>query len=173
MTGSRPLVVVMGVSGSGKSSVGERLALALGCPFVEGDHLHPAANIAKMSRGEALSDEDRWPWLDEIGKRLQLARETGIVVSCSALRRAYRERLRQAAGPAQRFVYLEASRSLIEERLGGRRGHFMPPSLLDSQLAALETPQGESDVAVVKVDGSVNRVVREALAALQLLNRGQ
>jgi len=176
MTGSagcKPPVVVMGVSGSGKSSVGERLALALGYPFVEGDGLHPAANIAKMSRGEALSDDDRWPWLDEIGKRLRVAAKTGVVVSCSALRLAYRERLRQAAGPALRFVYLDVSRSLLDERLRGRQGHFMPLSLLDSQLAALEAPQGESGVTVVKVDGPVDCVVHEALAALQLLDRGQ
>jgi len=168
----KPLVVVMGVSGSGKSSVGERLAQALECPFVDGDRLHPEANIAKMSRGEALSDDDRWPWLEQIGKRLRLAGETGTVFSCSALRFVYRERLRQAAGPALRFVHLDAPRTLIERRMQERQGHFMPPSLLDSQLAVLETPQNERDVAVVKVDRPIDVVVQDALVALQFLDCG-
>jgi gluconokinase len=160
-------VVVMGVSGSGKSSVGTRLAQAMACPFVEGDDLHPAANIAKMSSGVPLDDDDRWPWLERIGKRLQLAGETGIVISCSALRFAYRERLRQMAGQRLRFVFLDAPRPLLEERLRLRQSHFMPLSLLDSQFAALELPLGEADVAIVPVDQPPDDIVRDALAALR------
>ena len=135
------LYVVMGVCGSGKSLIGECFARALGQEYVEGDAYHPPENVARMSGGLPLTDEDRQAWLAAIAARLDAARRAGhgLVVSCSALKRSYRDVLR--AGRADvRFVYLEGNRALLEQRLAGRRGHFMPSSLLDSQLAILETP---------------------------------
>jgi len=133
---SRP-VVVMGVSGSGKTTVGAALADALGLPFVDGDSLHPAANVAKMAAGIPLDDADRAPWLDAIGAVLAAG---PVVVACSALKRAYRDRLR-AAAPALQLVFLDGSPSLLASRMAARPGHFMPTTLLDSQLATLERPE--------------------------------
>lgn len=132
------MVLVMGVSGSGKSSVGLALAERLGMPFLEGDALHPAANVAKMAAGVPLDDADRAPWLDAIAG--WMAARTDGVVACSALKRAYRDRLR-AAAPALRIVALLPPGRVLAERLGHRRGHFMPGSLLASQLATLEVPE--------------------------------
>lgn len=160
------LVVVMGVSGCGKTSVGERLAEYLAVPFLEGDALHPPANIEKMGQGIALTDDDRWPWLDRIGARLEAARETGMVISCSALKRAYRDRLRSAAGGKLYFVFLHGSRALLEKRMGERDGHFMPASLLESQLATLESPGAEEGVVAVDVSLPVEAVTSAALRAL-------
>jgi gluconokinase len=162
-----PVVVVMGVSGSGKSSIGEALAARLHWAFQEGDALHPAANIAKMSAGIALTDADREPWLDAIaswiGARLH-AGEAGVV-TCSALRRIYRDRLRQA-GAGVRFVYPEVAREELERRMRTRQ-HFMPPSLLDSQLQTLEPPTADEQAIVLDaatdIDGNVTRVI-EALS---------
>src|SRR6478735_8265634 len=128
------LIIVMGVSGCGKSSVGERVAQAFRCDFVEGDSLHPAANIDKMSAGIPLTDDDRWPWLDEVGRRLSESHARGevLVVSCSSLKKIYRDRLRAAAGGRLSFVFLEGPRSVLEARMSIRPGHFMPASLLDS-----------------------------------------
>ncbi len=134
MSFTRP-VVVMGVSGSGKTTVGAALAEAIGVPFEDGDALHPAANVAKMSAGIPLSDEDRGPWLDTIGQVLAAG---PVVVACSALKRVYRDRLR-AAAPDLELVYLEVDRVTLLERMK-HRTHFMPPSLLNSQLATLEVP---------------------------------
>jgi gluconokinase len=161
-------VVVMGVSGSGKSSVGERLAARFGLPFLEGDALHPAANVEKMSKSIPLTDEDRMPWLDTIGGEIAeaLARGSGIVVSCSALKRKYRDRLRAPAGGRLSFVYLEGSQALLTERLGMRRGHFMPAALLGSQLKALEVPTGEPGVITVNIGGSIDDIVDAAARAL-------
>lgn len=139
-------VVVMGVSGCGKTTVGQRLADLLALPFVEGDELHPQANVRKMAAGTPLSDEDRAGWLDAIASRLRALPE-GAVVSCSALRRRYRDRLRQAA-PGLRLVHLQGPRELIQVRLQQRKGHYMPASLLDSQLQTLESPD-ESERALV------------------------
>lgn len=139
MSFSRP-VVVMGVSGTGKSTVGRALADELGIPFVEGDDLHPAENVAKMSAGIPLTDDDRAPWLDLVAA--QLTRP--VVVACSALRGAYRDRLRMAA-PDLALVYLHGSRELLATRMAGRDGHFMPTTLLDSQLATLEEPTPDED----------------------------
>ncbi len=140
---TRPLVV-MGVSGSGKTTVGEALAVALGVPFVDGDSLHPKANVAKMAAGIPLDDADRVPWLDAIG--LVLARGS-VVVACSALKRAYRDRLR-AAAPTLELVYLEVDRDTLLERMT-HRVHFMPASLLDSQLATLEPPTADEKPLIV------------------------
>jgi gluconokinase len=166
---SRLAVVVMGVSGSGKSSVGEGLASALTIDFVDGDGLHSPENVAKMASGTPLVDDDRWPWLDKIGATLadRDSHPAGIVVACSALRKIYRDRIRAAAGQPIRFVFLDAPQSLVQQRLGARKGHFMPPSLLDSQFATLERPgDNEADVLAVAVDVPVAEIVRRAAADL-------
>lgn len=166
---SRPAaIIVMGVSGCGKSSVGALLAERLGLAFIEGDALHPAANVEKMAKGTPLTDADRWPWLDIIGADMasSLERGEGIVVSCSALKKVYRDRLRAATGGQLRFVYLHGSRELLTERMGARTGHFMPVSLLESQLATLEVPTGEPGVVTVDIDQSVEGIVGDAMRGL-------
>ena len=162
----RPVpIVVMGVAGSGKTSVGKALTERLGVPFRDADEFHPKANIDKMSAGIALTDADRWPWLDAIGGAL--ARSGGrLIVACSALRRIYRERLAQAAGGPVIFVWLDGSKETIGARLKRRKHHFMPASLLDSQFATLERP-GPDELAIrVSVEPPCDEVVAAALAAL-------
>lgn len=155
-------VIIMGVSGCGKTTFGEALAARLEAPFVEGDRLHPAANVAKMSAGTPLTDEDRWPWLDVVGAALAAPGST--VGSCSALRRVYRDRLRAAAGPALHFICLMLPRSELEVRMHERRGHFMPAALLDSQLATFEPPTpAEGDVLVVDGTLPVAQGVEQAM----------
>lgn len=131
-----PHIVVMGVSGCGKSTVGAALAARLGVPFLDADDLHPAANVAKMAAGHPLTDDDRMPWLARVGGELSAA-TGGLVIACSALKRSYRDAI-LAAAPATVFVFLNGSRALLESRMQHRAGHFMPASLLDSQLATLE-----------------------------------
>ncbi|MBB4195598.1 gluconokinase [Rhizobium aethiopicum] len=162
-------VIVMGVSGCGKSSVGERIAARNGMPFVEGDQLHPAANVEKMAQGIPLTDEDRLPWLDRIGEEIKTALNAsrGLVVSCSALKRSYRDRLRQAAGGRLAFVFLEGSRELLLSRMQARQGHFMPASLLDSQLQTLEPPTGETGVVTVAIDMALDDMVALACEGLR------
>jgi gluconokinase len=135
------LYVVMGVSGSGKTVIGSALARSLGVEFVEGDDFHSEENVKRMAAGIALTDEDRAPWLRSIAARLRAAKDagTGLVVSCSALKRSYRDLLRAEVGDV-RFIFLKGAQALIAERLATRSGHFMPSSLLDSQFAALEEP---------------------------------
>src|SRR5438046_1487419 len=132
----------MGVSGSGKTTIGARLARALGSEFVEGDDLHPPENVKRMTAGIPLTDDDRRGWLLAIAARLREAKRAriGLVVSCSALKRSYRDVLRSVGETEVRFVYLAGSRALLAERLAQRRGHFMPPALLESQLSMLEEP---------------------------------
>ena len=153
-------VVVMGVSGAGKSVVGERLAAALGAPFREGDTLHPPENVAKMRAGVALTDADRAPWLDAIAA--WLAEHPDGVVSCSALKRAYRDRLRLAA-PDARFVLLDVPEATLADRLAHRPAHFMPAALLDSQLATLERPDADERAIVVApadmIDGTMELII--------------
>jgi len=138
-------IVVMGVSGCGKSTVGVLLADRLGVPFLDADSLHPPANVAKMAAGVPLVDEDRWPWLRLVGSALADAPD-GIVVACSALRRSYRDLLRTAA-PQARFVHLTGTRDQLAARMRARDGHFMPVSLLDTQLATLE-PLGADEPGI-------------------------
>ncbi|NEM90721.1 gluconokinase [Galbitalea soli] len=160
------LIVVMGVSGSGKSTVGAALASRLRVPFVDADDLHPAANVAKMAAGHPLTDEDRWPWLDRVAATLAGGASTGMVVACSALRRVYRERI-SAGAPGVRFVELEGSRALLEERMRGRHDHFMPTSLLDSQLATLESLAVDEPGIVVAIDQSLEEIVGTIIRELR------
>lgn len=161
-------IVVMGVSGSGKSTVAEELAENLGIAFIEGDKLHPKSNVDKMSEGIPLTDEDRWPWLDLIGAELHKGRENnGVVVSCSALKKIYRDRLRKTAGGSLAFVYLDGSLELLSRRMGERKGHFMPLSLLQTQLATLEVPTGEPGVVTVSIDATPEDITANALSGLQ------
>jgi gluconokinase len=162
------LVVVMGVSGCGKSSVGERIAEEFHCEFVEGDALHPTTNIDKMSAGIPLTDDDRWPWLDVIGQRISESRAQGksLIVSCSSLKKVYRDRLRAAADGELSFVFLEGPRDVLEARMTKRPGHFMPASLLDTQFATLEVPTGESGVITVDLTLPLDALVSKALLAL-------
>ena len=163
-------IIVMGVSGCGKSTVGEALAEKLGIPFMEGDKLHPASNVEKMAAGTPLNDDDRWPWLDLVGAELRQGSEAdGIVISCSALKKIYRERLRDACGGPLAFVYLDGSEALLTERMGARTGHFMPLSLLQTQLATLEVPTGEPGVVTVSIDASPEEITENALKGLAAL----
>ncbi|MFH9074352.1 gluconokinase [Streptomyces alboflavus] len=163
------VVVVMGVAGTGKTTVGPLLAARLGVPYAEGDDFHPEANIAKMSAGTPLTDDDRWPWLDAIGEWAHGRAGLGGVVSSSALKRSYRDRLR-AAAPGLVFVHLTGDRALIEERMRGRKGHFMPTALLDSQFATLQ-PFGADEAGVdVDVAGTPAEIADRAAHALAALD---
>lgn len=163
------VVVVMGVAGTGKTTIGPLLAARLGVPYAEGDDFHPRANIAKMTAGIPLGDEDRWPWLDAIGAWAHGRAGLGGVVSSSALKRSYRDRLR-AAAPGVVFVHLTGDRKLIEDRMGHRQGHFMPTALLDSQFAALEPLQRDERGVAVDVSGSPEEITARAVAALDGLD---
>jgi gluconokinase len=166
-----PVVVVMGVSGTGKSTVGPLVAAGLGVPYADGDDFHPPANVAKMAAGVPLGDADRWPWLDVVGAWARERAAGGAVVGCSALKRAYRDRLR-AAVPDLLVLHLAGGRRLIGERLAARAGHFMPAALLESQFAALE-PLGADEAGVaVDVAGGPQEVAARALAALARLTGG-
>ncbi len=153
----------MGVSGSGKSTLGAVLAQALACPFLDGDDFHDAAAIAKMSAGQPLTDEDRWPWLDRLGRAMSqsLAAGGSAVAACSALRRSYRDRLRAAIAAPTRFVLLDASPAELQRRLDHRSDHYMPASLLGSQLATLERP-GDDEAATLLPAGDSPRQLRDA-----------
>jgi gluconokinase len=156
-----PKFVVMGVSGSGKSSLAQALASRWAVPYVEGDHLHSQESIDKMAAGIPLADDDRWPWLDRVGAAILASRSGtgGAVASCSALRLVYRDRLRRAVGPSLRFVLIDLPRSVLEIRMAERPGHFMPPALLDSQLRTLEPPVNEADVLTVDGQHSLGAIV--------------
>lgn len=158
------VIVLMGVSGSGKSTTGQRLAKRLGWTFRDGDEFHPAANVAKMSMGTPLTDDDRWPWLDAIADWVKTCRADGKhgIVACSALKRVYRERLTRGAEDV-RIVYLRGSKKLISDRMARRKNHFMPASLLDSQFATLEEPVRQEGVILVDVALSPERVVTTIL----------
>ena len=153
-------VVVMGVTSCGKTSVGEALAERLGAQFIEGDKLHPSANVAKMSSGTPLTDEDRWPWLSQIGQAL--SGTEGKIASCSALKRVYRERIAEAAARPVAFVFLDGSAELLEARIKARRNHFMPPSLLKSQLETLERPGADEKALRLDIAKPLAELVNEA-----------
>jgi gluconokinase len=159
------LFVVMGVAGSGKSVIGAALANSLGVDFVDGDDYHSAANIGRMASGTPLTDDDRAAWLGTLGAIIRDAKDSGagIVVACSALRRRYRDILRTGA-PELQFIFLRGAPTLIAKRLADRGGHFMPPSLLDSQLATLEEPTPDESAWVCDIRKSPEEIVAEIVA---------
>jgi carbohydrate kinase (thermoresistant glucokinase family) len=161
------IVVVMGVAGSGKTTIARDLAAALDCQFLEGDELHPPANVEKMRGGTPLGDADRLPWLKAIAARIDQWRANGEagVVTCSALKRAYRDIL---IGPRRdvTLAYLRGTRALIEGRMKARHGHFMPVTLLDSQFATLEEPAADERAVVVDIDGAPQEIVADLVRRL-------
>jgi gluconokinase len=161
------MVIVMGVSGCGKTTVGRLVARELGYEFLDADDFHPAANVAKMAQGVALTDDDRWPWLDAIvaSMRERAARRRGAVIACSALKETYRDRLRRGDASGElRIVYLKGDTATIAPRLGSRSGHYMPASLLASQFAALEEPD---NAIVVDIRQTSEDQARQIAAVLQ------
>ncbi|MET1087953.1 MAG: gluconokinase [Arthrobacter sp.] len=158
-------LVIMGVSGSGKTTVGAAIAARLGATFKDADDLHPLPNVAKMRAGIPLTDEDRWPWLRLVGAELAAEHPHGIVVACSALRRAYRDAIR-AAAPSTTFILLQVDPSVLQERLVRRPGHFMPPSLLASQLETLETLQTAEAGLIVTSEGGIEALADQVMAKL-------
>lgn len=164
----KPVIVVMGVAGSGKTTIASALAEHLGVPFVEGDSLHPPANVKKMAAGMPLTDADRWPWLEAIGARMEVERASGhgVVMSCSALKRSYRDALRGCVAGRVRFILLDGSQALIGERMKKRKGHFMPAALLESQFATLERPGADEDAAILDISHSIPSLVAEAVRAV-------
>jgi gluconokinase len=163
------IVVLAGVSGSGKTTVGELLASRLSWPFTDGDSLHPAANIAKMRAGVPLTDEDRWPWLEAVAAVMdeRIAAGQSAVVACSALKRSYRDLL-LAGRPAVRMVFLDTGRDLLAARLAARHGHFFHADLLDSQLADLEKPQPAERILVLPAVGTPEQVAQQIISRLRL-----
>jgi len=168
MSGDETVLVVMGVAGSGKTTLGRALAARLGWAFQEGDDLHPAANIAKMRAGHPLDDDDRAPWLAAIGRQIDAwtAEGRGGVITCSALKRAYRDVVRRDR-PSVRFVFLEGPRGLMERRLAARPGHFMPASLVDSQFADLEPPASDEGAIEVRAAEAVEDQVKSVVVDLE------
>lgn len=160
-----PLVVVMGVSGSGKTTVGAALAQRLGVPFADADDFHPPENIAKMSAGIPLDDLDRRPWLETIAAWLAHHARTGGVASCSALKRSYRDILRSTA-PEVTFLHLHGERDVVAARVAGRPGHFMPAALVDSQFATLEPLQPGEHGVVIDLDQSIDALVEQSVESL-------
>jgi gluconokinase len=144
------------------------------CPFIEGDRLHPAANIAKMSAGHPLNDDDRWPWLAIIGQAMnaELAKGHGVVASCSALKKDYRLKLAEAAETPLKFIFLHGSHEVLAARIAHRKGHFMPPSLLDSQLKTLEIPGSDEDALHLDVELPVAELVKRSCIYLTEANNG-
>jgi gluconokinase len=172
MTGDHGLdaVIVMGVSGCGKSTVGALLAERIGGRFADADALHSPDAIQKMSRDTPLTDDDRWPWLDRVAATIATSAERPII-GCSALRRRYRDRLRADAGREVTFVHLDGTRAVLAERMGERAGHFMPLSLLDSQLATLESLDADERGIIVDIDADPERIVDDIVARLEALER--
>lgn len=155
----------MGVASCGKTTIGEALAAYFNVSFTEGDRLHSAANVAKMSSGIPLTDQDRWPWLAQVGASLRGT--AGHVVSCSALKKTYRKAIAEAAHRPVKFVHLHGTREVLWQRISARKGHFMPPSLLDSQLAALETPSPGENAITIDVNQPPETILKIAVAFLQ------
>jgi gluconokinase len=162
-------LVVMGVSGSGKTTIADKLAKRLGWTFEDGDRFHPPSNVAKMSAGHPLTDEDRWPWLQAIADEIDRVCEAGerAVIACSALKHAYRDILVHGRSDV-RIVFLEGTQALIADRLARRKGHFMPPGLLDSQFKTLEPPETSEHPVTVSIDASVETIVEDIVRQLKL-----
>lgn len=160
----------MGVSGAGKSTIGALVADALNFPFLDADALHPLENVRKMAAGTPLDDEDRRAWLDLVGHELATTKAKGIVVACSALKRRYRDAIR-AKAPDTIFLHLDGSLEVLSARLEGRSGHFMPVSLLASQLAALEPMEGDESAVVIDISGTMTQILDQAVAGIRHLNR--
>ena len=168
---SQRLYVVMGVAGSGKTSIGENVAEKINATYIDGDDYHPQANIEKMANGEPLTDDDRWPWLEVVAN--ELARTEGIVLAgCSALKKAYRDFITANAGEPVQFLYLDGSKQLIGERMAARTGHFMPTSLLDSQFATLEIPGETENAVAIDISGTQDDVVQLIVEAIEK-NQGE
>jgi gluconokinase len=160
-------LILMGVSGSGKTTIGERLAARMSWRYEDADTFHPASNVAKMSAGQPLTDEDRWPWLKAIAAEIDRACTAGerLVIGCSALRRVYRDVLVHGRDDV-RFVYLEGTQALIADRLGQRKGHFMPPGLLASQFQTLEPPTADERAMTVSIDAQAEVIVDRIISQL-------
>lgn len=163
---SRICGIVMGVAGSGKSSVGAGVAAGMDAIYFDGDDLHPPANIEKMSSGAPLNDDDRAPWLALVGAALRDA-QTDTLIGCSALKRKYRDQIRAAVGGEVFFLHLAGTRAVIEDRMSAREGHFMPVSLLDSQFADLEPLEDDETGAAINIDQSLDEVVGACLRAIK------
>jgi gluconokinase len=163
------ILIVFGVSGAGKTTIGKLLAEELGWRFYEADDFHPRANIEKMRSGHPLTDEDRWPWLERLREQItrSLAAKENVVLACSALKRAYRERLR--VSDDVKFVFLRGDYALIERQLRRRRGHFMNPALLQSQFADLEEPEPDEDAITIDLERAPEELVDEIKAKLDLV----
>ena len=162
------IVIVFGVSGAGKTTIGKLLAEQLGWTFYEGDDFHPPANIEKMRSGRPLTDEDRWPWLERLRDQITLSfgAKENAVLACSALKRAYRDRLRVSNDV--KFVFLRGDFALIEKQLRGRSGHFMNPALLKSQFADLEEPESDEDAIIIELGRTPLELVKEIKEKLRL-----
>ncbi len=158
-------VILMGVAGCGKTSVGQALAARLGVAYCDGDDLHTAANIEKMRLGVPLTDTDRWPWLDKVAQAL--ACDAPVIVGCSALKRSYRDRIRQGAGCRVQFVHLAGSRAVITARMSARTGHYMPTTLIDSQFAALEIPGNDEGAITVDIARPLTDLVNDIAGLLE------
>lgn len=161
--------IVMGVSGCGKTSVGVGLSQSTSIRFIDGDALHPKANVDKMSAGNPLTDEDRWPWLEAIGREFANSPEP-LIIGCSALKRSYRDRIRHHAGAKVTFIHLTGTREIISNRMQARKDHFMLPTLLDSQFAALEPPATDENSISIDIDQPLDAIIARAA---QHLSRSQ
>jgi gluconokinase len=161
-------LIVMGVSGSGKTTIASRLAARLGWTFEDGDRFHPASNVAKMAAGHPLTDEDRWPWLQAIADEIDAVcqRSGRVVIACSALKRTYRDLLVHGRSDV-RLIFLDGTQAVIADRLARRKGHFMPPGLLDSQFKTLELPKSDENPVTVSIDAPVEAIVDEIARQLR------
>ena len=169
MDGAIPArLIVMGVTGCGKTTVGALLAGRLGGVFLDGDDYHPAENVAKMSAGTPLTDHDRWPWLDRLGQVIEesVADKGRVVLACSALRRVYRDRLTKACAEPPLFIHLSGGRDLIHGRMAARREHYMPVALLESQIATLEALEPDENAMAMEIDAPVDSIVARILEQL-------